>query len=73
MVTIALPNEHPASTETVNKSEKKETGEMICFKSCTECSGDQMLESEWYGRYVFCLKCLHVTFPKAASNTLLPS
>ena len=41
---------------------------MICHKSCSRCSGDQILESEWYGRYVYCLKCLHVTFPKSAPN-----
>lgn len=46
---------------------------MICYKSCEKCSGDQMIESEWYGSYMFCLKCHHVTFPKAESGSVLPS
>ena len=46
---------------------------MICYKSCTKCSGDQMLESPWYGSYLFCLNCHHITFPEAASSSLLPS
>ena len=36
---------------------------MVCYKSCPRCSGNQVLESEWYGRYVFCLSCGHMTFP----------
>ena len=36
---------------------------MILFKSCLRCSGDRILEQDFYGWYILCLACGYVTYP----------
>ena len=37
---------------------------MVYFKSCPRCSGDRVLEHDFYGWYILCLACGHVTYPR---------
>ena len=40
---------------------------MVFFKSCPRCDGDRVLESDFYGRFITCLACGHVTYPEVAT------
>ena len=37
---------------------------MVLFKSCPRCTGDRILERDFYGWYVVCLACGFVTYPE---------
>ena len=39
-------------------------GSLVLFKSCPRCSGDRILEQDFYGWYVVCLNCGHMTYPE---------
>ena len=36
----------------------------VLFKSCLRCSGDRVLECDFYGWYIVCLACGCVTYPE---------
>ena len=36
---------------------------MVYFKSCPRCSGNRVLEYDFYGWFMNCLSCGHVTYP----------
>ena len=40
---------------------------MVFFKSCPRCDGDRVLESDFYGRFITCLACGHVSYPEVAT------
>ena len=37
---------------------------MVYFKSCPRCSGDQVLDSDEYGKYIACVACGYVAYPE---------
>ena len=41
---------------------------MILFKSCPRCSGDRVVENDFYGWYVMCLACGHVSYPERGAE-----
>ena len=40
----------------------------VLFKSCPRCSGDRVLEHDFYGWYIACLACGHVSYPEISAE-----
>ena len=45
--------------------------EMVFFKSCPRCAGDRVSESDFYGRFITCLACGHVSYPQAPTLSVV--